>query len=351
MLPAKQGGLGLLSAEGRAAPAFLSSWAAAARDVAGALGLPTGERFRLAATGAVHECEQAWLHYSSRGCERPCGTWEDWLAKATTKLQKALHSEDKDKSHARLLESATREDKADIRSAGGVGQSWAATQVQVAPPLADPSWAVVTRRRLRVQWPAGRGDGTCKHRRANGTFCGAPLDARGTHALTCNCGGGVDRRHNRLRDVIAAWLKEQGHEAVDTEVQVPQWRRQRPNGTFEDARLDITFRTAGVQLYADVVVASPVSEDAERAARRARTDGATAEAAEKEKRQRYPHPNLAPLAVETLGRLGAVSQAFARRWATRDPLRRPAALASFYGGVAAALQQHNADMLQSSVAA
>ena len=277
-------------------------------------------------------------------------TWEDWLASPSPRTQRLLHKQQTGHSHTELLNARPVDDKADIRSAGGPGQSWATTGDEQAQPLADTIWAAVMRRRLRVEWPAGRGDGKCNHRRRDGTLCGATLDARGTHALTCNCGGGVDRRHNKIRDEVAGWLKDQGHEAVSTEQNVPHWQRTLANGVVEEARLDVTFRYGTVQLYADVVVASPASVDEERARRNAATDGAAADAAEKEKRRRYPHPELCPLAVETLGRLGAVSQAFARRWATRDPDKRAAAVSSFHRRVAAALQQHNGDMLVASAA-
>jgi hypothetical protein len=93
-----------------------------------------------------------------------------------------------------------------------------------------------------------------------------------------------------------------------------------------------------------------VSTDTSRTQRNADTDGAAAAAAEKGKRHRYPHPELTPLAVETLGRLGAVATAFARRWATREPTKRTEAIASFYRRVATALQQHNGDMLTAAAA-
>ena len=140
------------------------------------------------------------------------------------------------------------------------------------------------RRRLRVQWPSGRGDGTCRHRRANGSLCGAILDARG----------------------------------VGTERVVPQWRRQAADGAVEDASLDVAFRHNDLQLYVDVVVASPVSEDTERARRNASTDGAASHAAEQHKRRRYPYPELTPVAMETLGRLGTVAQ-----WHKRSPDAAP----------------------------
>ena len=212
-----------------------------------------------------------------------------------------------------MLEGATPDDEADIRSAGGPGQSWVVAQDELSPPITDKAWLAVVRRRLRMPWPSGRGDGTCHHRKKNGQLCGAALDSRGLHALTCNCGGGVDRRHNKIRDEVASWLKEQGHEAVDTEQYVPQWQRRLPDGSLEEARLDVIFRYEAVQLYADVVVCTPVSADPGRTLRSSAKDGAAAEAAERGKRRRYPHPELTPLAVETLGRLGEVATAFARR--------------------------------------
>jgi hypothetical protein len=138
---------------------------------------------------------------------------------------------------------------------------------------------------------------------------------------------------------------------VKTEQHVPQWQRTLPDGTVEEARLDVTFRHEAVQLYVDVVVCSPVSTDTSRTLRNATTNGAAAEAAEKGKRRRYPYPELSPLAVETLGRLGEVAAAFARRWATREPSKRSSAVASFHRRVAAALQQHNGDMLLAATAA
>ena len=96
-------------------------------------------------------------------------------------------------------------------------------------------------------------------------------------------------------------------------------------------------------------MASPVPTDPERTLRDAAKDGAAAGAAERAKRTRYPYPNVAPVAVETLSRLGPVAFSFAMRWATRAADKRTGAVTAFYRGIARALQQHNADRLLSAV--
>ena len=102
----------------------------------------------------------------------------------------------------------------------------------------------------------------------------------------------------------------------------------------------------------DEPLAPPVRDEPHRRARqhaRAQKDGAAAAAAEGGKRTRYPHPELAPLALEVLGRLGEQAVAFAHTWATRDPRQRNTAIAELYALWSATLQRHNADLLVSAV--
>ena len=112
-----------------------------------------------------------------------------------------------------------------------------------------------------------------------------------------------------------------------------------------DARLDVVFHSRSTRVCADVAIAAAKSEDQERQSRRARNDGAAAAEAEKRKRIRYPHPDLQPIAVEALGRMGEGAQAFARKWATKRQDQRPAAITDFYAAVGATLQRHNADLI------
>ena len=160
----------------------------------------------------------------------------------------------------------------------------------------------------------------------------------------------MDRRHNAIRDAVAKWLEEQGWQAIDTEQVVPQWARRKADGSIEEAVLDVAFRAGPDRIFVDVTVTDPQSTDPERARRRAQRDGAAAAEAEGTKRLRYPHPEMTPVAVETLGRMGSEARAFAQRWATRDPDKRPAAIAAFYRRLGTVLLTHNGDLLRAAVA-
>ena len=71
-----------------------------------------------------------------------------------------------------------------------------------------------------------------------------PLDADGFHALVCQVGGLVLRRHHSLRDAFA-WIGRQAGFAARTEVYEPAWTRARTNAQggleVEQARLDNRF--------------------------------------------------------------------------------------------------------------
>ena len=69
----------------------------------------------------------------------------------------------------------------------------------------------------------------CNHQYSKGSkVCGHSLvqadstpDVKGKHQQKCNVGGGVDARHNRLRDWLKGWLKQVCHYAsAETEQHV-----------------------------------------------------------------------------------------------------------------------------------
>jgi len=71
--------------------------------------------------------------------------------------------------------------------------------------------------------------------------CGLDLDQQGHHAEVCEIGGGITGRHDRLRDWLAKWIDETTGRPAKTEQVVPHWARPRPDGSIEEARLDISF--------------------------------------------------------------------------------------------------------------
>ena len=215
----------------------------------------------------------------------------------------------------------------------------------------------------RVRGPAQQ----CNHQYSKGSaVCGQCLvradgsaDAAMVHAQLCNVGGGVDRRHNALRDSLREWLLTVCHVPwADTEQHVAEWDRwvrakcpitgalrsrtvqtaagpvQEPVQELEQARLDVAFRDGEGSLgYVDVAYANACSlGDPATTLARARTAGKAAGEREEEKRRRYPpalnpHAELIPFVVEARGRLGAEVMPFLRQHAPADPMLRSAVLA------------------------
>ena len=147
-----------------------------------------------------------------------------------------------------------------------------------------------------------------------------PLDAGGFHALVCQVGGLVIRRHHSLRDAFA-WIGRQAGYAARTEVYEPAWTGARTNEQgepeVEQARLDNRFEgpPSDPLIYGDVVVTHPEGSACLRKA--ADEDGAAAAGAAKDKHRRYPAwalpgGRLIPFSVETFGRWGKEALDFLR---------------------------------------
>ena len=215
----------------------------------------------------------------------------------------------------------------------------------------------------RVRGPAQQ----CNHQYSKGSaVCGQALvradgsaDAKMVHAQVCNIGGGVDRRHNSLRDWVRTWLLTVCHVPwADTEQHVAEWDRwvpakcaltgarvtrtvqtaagavQEPVKVLEQARLDVGFRDEQGNLgYVDVSYANAsTTGDPATVLARAHTAGKAASEREDAKRKRYPpalnpHVALIPFVVEARGRLGAEVLPFLRQHAPADPVLRSAVLA------------------------
>ena len=66
----------------------------------------------------------------------------------------------------------------------------------------DRDLITTIRRRLRVTHIEGS-TGVCQHARTNRTTCGVVHGHDGgTHAVKCNIGGGVSKRHDYIRDAL-----------------------------------------------------------------------------------------------------------------------------------------------------
>ena len=240
--------------------------------------------------------------------------------------------------------------------------------------LTEDEFVTALRARFRIPYPAflprfqrERGPAQhCNHQYSSGSaVCGHRLvcadgaaDVQGIHQQLCNVGGGVDRRHNSVRDWLRTWLVEVCNVPwADTEQYVPEWDQwvqakcavsgapvfrtvqtadgavRQPVMVLRQAVLDVAFRDdEGTLGYADVAYTNAVSADAAATMRAARTAGKSASEREAHKRQRYPpadnpHVELIPFVVEARGRLGAEVLPFLRQHAPAEEPVRSAALA------------------------
>lgn len=199
----------------------------------------------------------------------------------------------------------------------------------------------------------------CVRRSAAGNRCHQPLDPRADHAHRCHIEAWRRHRHDAVQHVIAAILRENGIGVREHPVRVPMWDRLRPDGSWQQAVLDLRIEQGpgGPVRYADVVVSHPVGPTNTRAA--ADLDGATAAAAERDKHDRYG-PGVLPLSIETFGKWGPAAlkwwRALAKQVVANDPnlayLGRwaiPSLLQRWWARVSAALQRANAEGVLASI--
>lgn len=114
---------------------------------------------------------------------------------------------------------------------------------------------------LRLLLPVCPPNSTSQHRKANGTFCNAPLDSGGRHARKCKCQGLVDARHNDLRDWSATTWSTCTNKSVPTEQHAPQWDITKCRNETIEAHLDVatTDPSTGNALYFDLCFGRPTA--------------------------------------------------------------------------------------------
>ena len=178
------------------------------------------------------------------------------------------------------------------------------------------------------------------------------LDTYGQHSLSCEVGGGVNHRHNRVRDWLASWISSCTGQHVLTEQFVPKWDRVVRRGgeqIIERARLDVVFNDRhGRRAYVDVCIPTAATTCPELARARAARAGAAASRAEDQKRVRYNGPDLIPFAVEALGRPGSSTLALLRSLAPEEPSERSQVLGAAWQTLSVIIQLENAELLMAA---
>ena len=178
--------------------------------------------------------------------------------------------------------------------------------------MPDEHWRVATAERLGLlRCPSGTPCGLPRGHRRGGT-CGKAMDSSLRHVWHCRTGVARLRIHNAIAGTLATELRAAGGH-VDVERAMPAMAQFLPDGTVEEAIMDVTAWWPGALAWYGIDVTVRYA-GATRYAGAHRRAGQAAAAAEAEKRRRYGRDVL-PLAFEAGGRLGDASMQSLQRLA------------------------------------
>ena len=197
------------------------------------------------------------------------------------------------RKHSSLLRSLPEKRAANLRGAGGPGAAgFLHYPVDATCSVEDCLWSVALRKRIGIQ-RAEASDNELAYAKQvccctpqAGNVCNAPLDEEGSHAEGEHSGGGVMRRHNRVKKVVGALVKRWTHQEPLYEQRVPAWdshRRSRGGTNVEHAILDIEYSEEGGRRWIDVTVRQPTADPDSSVRSAAKKDGEASRRAEREK--------------------------------------------------------------------
>ena len=356
-LPQKMGGCGVQYASTRRHAAFWRTACVTLEEVATDAGFPTAASFLEAAPQYSAKLEAARQGLAQQGLALSEGApLADALHRSNWTQSLIVGLVQKRKQNA-LLRSLSEACAANLRGSGGPGAaSFMQFPTDATCSIEDCLWSVSLRKRLGLK-RAEASDSEILHAKQTcccisreGRMCNAALDENGTHAEGEQYGGGVLKRHNRLKKVIGSLVKRWTQQEPLYEQRVPAWdraRRSSGGANVELAILDIEYSEDGGRRWIDVTVRQSAAgpDAATRAA--AKKDGEATRRAEREKHVRYPGQQLTPFAVETPGRIGAE----ARFWLLAMVRELPADIQSSelsraYRAISCAVQSEAAKQLR-----
>ena len=332
-LPAKLGGVGVQWAKTRRYAAYWAGWTAAIEHVQDDLGLLTIDGVLQALPRVTQELVASNEGMRAQGLPlaEGAGLAEALMSHAKQKhmlarMHKTTLAEVRDKLPTDMA-------KACFLGAGGPGAAgFLQYPEDSSTSMEDVHWSVALRQRLGMRRAecAERelpiASSRCCCRRADGQQCGHDLDEDGFHGCTCQCGGGVLKRHGGLEVATGGLVKRWRLEAPLYEQRVPSWDRQRRRvrpgeDPIERAILDIEYHEGNIRRWIDVSVRhSGAGNVAERTAA-ARRQGEAARRGEREKHQRYDAAgdSLTAFVVEAAGCIGGEARQWLRQQAAEQP--------------------------------
>lgn len=196
---------------------------------------------------------------------------------------------------AELLAALAPAPRAWFRSCGGPGGgAWMGWPPDGAANMPDGLFAVAARLRLGVA--TVRLPPTCPFRTSGGVACGCHVDEMGHHCLSCPAAGHAIRRHNALRDALAAVVATTGRATEPRkEVAMPL--------EGGDARADVEWTVVpeGRCRVTDLAITNATAVSALQHGA-GHTDGTAARMVGDAKRQKYSRSDVTPLIMESGGR-------------------------------------------------
>ena len=202
-----ESGLGLTSME-LTAPAAAASWHTTAAAVAARLECASVPALCALApyVQARLQSVQSWVRDAT--AEPTAAAGEGARAGVTQRdLMRARQAEEVEACR-RELEDDPLATSVTHSCGGTAAAAWLARPRKPEHYFSDAQFEVALQ--LRLDLGVDQGDGVCKHRKKDGSFCGARLDRRGQHAMSCQCGGWCGRRHDQVRDKVVTFSVEHG---------------------------------------------------------------------------------------------------------------------------------------------
>jgi hypothetical protein len=291
-LKTAEGGLSFGSARSRAAAAWIGAWEGGLAQVAEQLGIQSYAEFAQkwpAWTKAIKEQEARLQGQEGHALDR--ARWTTLFTKPASKAQ-ALHGQKIAFRDAQTLKrSMTAHELERLEQQSGPGAAAFLAPGEGMPVLPNAHYEIALRRRLMFADPVSNGSNTCCHQSGTNP-CGAQCKGDGgKHATSCHIGGGVQARHDDIKDSTASWLNDLGHKCKKEQL-IPKW-----NTEDAQAILDIVYTDRrGKEIAIDITV----------------VDGADGKAPakyaiprrERQKHRRYPGSELVPFVLDCRGKWG-----------------------------------------------
>ena len=356
-LPVKLGGAGVQWAETRRCAAYWAGWTAVATEVRQDAGHGTLADLLEATPQAASQLAAAREGLAAQGVPVSDGAaLSDALG--THWKQRAYVTTAHKKKHEAHRQQLGVPAKAGLHSAGGPGAGAFLSYPEDANcTMEDAFWMTALRQRLGLeraeysQLEHMTARETCARRTAAGVTCGKNLDKDGKHAATCQCGGGVLQKHERLEGAVCSLIKRWTLQTPLRDQRVPTWDREVETAgggrRTEAAILNIEYTDSGCRRWIDVTVRHPAAGSPSEVNQAARRAGEAARRGERAKHARYPGDTLTAFAVETYGRVGVEARQWLRRVAEELPeATRTAEITRAYKVISCAVQAELAQQLR-----